>query len=836
MRKITILATSWLLTCLTLSASPLSPEQALQRLDKTISTRGADTSALRYAHTIKLSDGDPGLYIFENGSQSGYAILSADDAAAPLLGYSDKGKFDKDAMSPEMQWWLDEYARQIEYAKSTGAAPYQAMTTRAEREAIAPMIATRWNQSAPYNLQTPEVDGRNCVTGCVATAMAQVMKFWNYPETGQGVGECTVLGKDGKPHTERMLLNEQNFDWANMLDTYDDNATEEQKAAVAYLMKACGYSTQMGYSLSQSGTAVFYVASALIDNFSYNPNLQYCRRNYYTATEWNNLIYKELSNGRPVVYGGQSTQGGHCFVCDGYDANEYFHFNWGWGGMSDGYFLLDALNPGSLGIGANGGGYNFDQVVVTGVQPTVGETYTPDFEQQGNMAAIISGVTFTLQSWSGEQQGGWFNLGTKPITIDLGAKIEPLSPTTGETTYTEIETNHTFQAGYGYSQIKVSLPASIKDGSYRLTLCYRLTGTEEWTPVRCETEDYNYIEFTKERLKCTLIPLVPAVPKIEDAELLTPLYYGEAVKMSLTVSNPSGKELTSYFYPALYYNSMPYMKGDGVTLTLAPGEKVTKEFACVFDLMDGKNAPTEDTTYKLYFYDPSSMENTDASLATYEGFSKDVTMKIDAAEPDITINEFIIKGYETINDNGYNVYNVTDAASIPFTLSLTNNGAYFAKPVEVVIFPYVPNQQVYSVASESFTPVAMLTQGESATLTANVNLSTGEIGKLYTGVLYVDDKPIFNTQRLFKLAEPSGVESVGADTVTLSYDKGTSKLIVTGSVKGVVVASMDGTAYDKSGEAATGTVDLSALPSGIYVVKAIGADGTAKTLKIMIKD
>ena len=131
-----------------------------------------------------------------------------------------------------------------------------------------------------------------------------------------------------------------------MIDSYNGSYTDEQAAAVAYLMKACGYSCDMAYTPNSSGALSINAAKALFENFKYNPNLQYLNRDYLSATEWENIIYAELAAKRPVLYGGRSSSVGHEFVCDGYDGNGYFHFNWGWGGMSDGYFLLDALNPG----------------------------------------------------------------------------------------------------------------------------------------------------------------------------------------------------------------------------------------------------------------------------------------------------------------------------------------------------------------------------------------------------------------------------------------------------------------------------------------------------------
>lgn len=829
MRKVTILVNSCLLTCLGLSAASLTPDQALQRLSNSIATRSATFADLKYASTIELSNGQPGLYIFENNSETGYAILSADDLAAPLLGYGNQSKLDSDSMSPDMKWWLEEYARQIEYARMTGAKPYENLLTRSDKGAISPLMSTKWNQNAPYNLMTPMVNGRHCVTGCVATAMAQVMKYWNYPETGKGTAECTVLYPDGTSGKEVMLLNEQNFDWNNMLDSYDGSATENQTSAVAYLMKACGYASNMGYSLYESGTAVFYAATSLMNNFAYNKNLQYCQRNYYGTSDWSDMIYEELEAGRPVVYGGQSNQAGHCFVCDGYDTDGYFHFNWGWGGMSDGYFLLDALNPGSLGIGANGGGYNFDQNIVIGIQPTEGKEYAPTLVQQGNMQGSITGITCKLIATG--DYGGWHNMGTKLMTIDLGIKIEPINPA-GETIYQEIMKDEMLAVNRYWPTLTFNMPLSLKNGKYRMTLCFRSSNAQEWTPVLCTSDCYNYIEFSKEGNKYTVYENKKALPEIVDAELLTPLYYGDALKMSVTVTNPSGKEITNFFYPALYSGGLPQMIAEGVAITLAPGETVTKEFICMFELLQGKAAPKKETEYRLFFYDPTSSENSNLNLDFYQGFFKDVTMKIDEFELDLTIEDFVIKCYDSYLQDGQYFYNVTDATSIPFSMKIINNADYFAKAIDLVIFPYISGQ-VTSLAIEPFAPFALLSKGESAELGVNVNFAAGEIGKSYFALPYIGYSPLGNERIYFTIGDYNGVESIEGDEIAIFFDKASSSLKLSDGVSGLYISAMDGRVYDKSSEAATGTVDLGNLAEGVYVVKATAQDGSVKTIKII---
>lgn len=829
MRKISIISLAGLLTALTLSASTLTPEQALQRIANSIPTRSSDISELNLSETIYLQNGEAGLYIFDKGSESGFIILSADDVAAPMLGFCDHGTYDENTISPEMKWWLAEYGRQIEYARENSAPVYKEMPTRGVKDAIAPLVKTKWDQGTPYNLMTPDIDGKNCVAGCVATAMAQVMKYWNYPEIGSGEGECTVTLPEGGSRKEKMQFDEQEFDWANMLDTYKGNATDEQNQAVAYLMKACGYAVGMNYGLKQSSAALYYVSTSLISKFGYNRNIQFCQRDYYSLSDWSDLIYDELSAGRPVAYGGQSKDGGHAFICDGYDSDGYFHFNWGWSGVSDGYFLLNALNPNSLGIGANGGGYNFSQDVIVGIQPGLGEELYPNYAQSGNLLASASGTTLTL---TGSDNGGWYNRSSNTITVDIAARIEPIAPSTGTSTTLEIMKNKELKPNYGFRSLKVDVQ-SIKDGTYRLTLCYRKSNTTEWIPVRCNSEYFNYIDFTKVINRITVQKNGEAVPDIENAEILTPLFYGEAFKMSVTVTNPNDKEITNNIYPALYKDGVPQMIADGITLTLAPGESVTQEIITIFELTNSQKAPDKETDYTLCFYDPSRYHDKESELSCYGGFSKDVTMKINKDGVKLTINKFTIDGYEKERKNGHFFYKVTDQNTIPFTIRFINKGEYFGKPVGLLVFPY-ESGQVYSMAYETFSPLVFLSQGEEATLTANLNFYSGEIGKSYFAVPYINGKQ-YSSTIYFTLEERSGVEDVASDEgILVAYDKSTRRLVVAGEVSSLVITGVNGIVFDKTEEAAGGSVDLSNLPAGIYVVKAVTPAGDCKVLKIKL--
>lgn len=379
-------------------AETLSPQDALQRALSDSQVRKAVSSSytprLLYTEMDAYST-DPAAYVFSRGND-GFMVLAADDIAAPVLGYSDQSGFDPDNMPANLRAWLAFYADEIAWARRNGVATYSApaKSARADRPAIAPLVKTRWDQGAPYNSLLPKVGSKQVVTGCVATAMAQIMNYHQWPQ-GPGTGSASVSVSGSGTYS--MDFSKTTFDWANMLNTYTSSATQAQKDAVGLLMKACGFSVDMNYG-SSSGAVQSLVGSALINNFGYDKGVIDVKRELYTGTQWNDLIYDQIARRQPVQYGGQSSQGGHSFVCDGYSENNYFHINWGWGGVSDGYFLLSALDPTSQGIGGSGdgSGFNSDQDAVinickpAGTQEVVAHLYAESFIVKSGSASFNS--------------------------------------------------------------------------------------------------------------------------------------------------------------------------------------------------------------------------------------------------------------------------------------------------------------------------------------------------------------------------------------------------------------------------------------------------------------
>lgn len=325
-------------------------------------------------------------YVFPFGENKGFAIVSGDDDMPEIVGYADHGTYDANNMPAAMAAFLNNYRATIEDMKQGNASAIKniaeakalrANNTRATT-AVSPLLGDiKWNQSEPYNNMCPKYDGTNLsATGCVATAMAQVMMYWKYPNELKAdiqgyktsTHELTVAGE----------LKGQKYDWDNMLPTYtNNNYTQNQADAVAKLMLHCGKAVEMDYG-EESGAIV--TPGRLAKYFGYDSDLMLdLMRSCFTLAEWTAIIDKELQAKRPILYSGRTTNGGHQFVCDGSDGNGLYHINWGWGGYQDGYFDITILNPGQGGIGAGNvtDGYNRGCDMIIGIQPDNGKVDEP---------------------------------------------------------------------------------------------------------------------------------------------------------------------------------------------------------------------------------------------------------------------------------------------------------------------------------------------------------------------------------------------------------------------------------------------------------------------------
>lgn len=347
------------------------------------------SSAKAKSKRVKSVSGEvPAYYVFPNGEGKGFTVVSGDDRLPEVVGYSDKGTYDEENLPSNYVGFMKAYEEMVgqldngDSRASASIAEAKALRSSGyQQPTVAPLLGSiQWNQMIPYNKMCPMYNSTDrSVTGCVATAMAQVMMYYQYPESLQADIPAYVSRTN---HLSIPQINKgESYDWNNMLPQYASyeplNYTDAQAAAVAKLLYHCGAACEMDYG-SSSGANV--TPAILSTYFGYDSDLmQDLNRDVFTLAEWSQIMDKELSARRPILYSGRSSGGGHEFVCDGTDGNGLYHINWGWGGYQDGYFDVTILNPdkGGAGSGSAPDGYNQYCSMIVGIAPDNGKVDEP---------------------------------------------------------------------------------------------------------------------------------------------------------------------------------------------------------------------------------------------------------------------------------------------------------------------------------------------------------------------------------------------------------------------------------------------------------------------------
>lgn len=447
------------------------------------------------------------IYVFNIGENNGFIIVSGDDAAIPILAYSNSGSITPNEMPQNVVKWLEGYKQQILYIKKNDVEQTKLIEDlwkgsnsklKSTKSSVSPLLSTKWNQAPYVNAYCPYDYDYNelTVTGCPATAMAQIMKYWEYPAKGSGFHSY----QHNKYGVVSANFGATYYDWDAM-----PNVVNSSNDAVATLMYHCGVAVEMNYGVEVSGSYMIKrsgysdnqtVENALPTYFGYASTIEGLERADYTDREWKSILKEELSAGRPIQYAGYG-QGGHTWVCDGYDENDYFHMNWGWGGYCDAYFLLDALSPGIGGVGSGAGNYNFGQQALIGIKPpTSQQTYELEIYEDVEISkpTIRYGEGFTIttdilndgsNAFYGDYCAAVFN--DQDVCVDI----------------VEIKEDRNLTSGYHYTNgITFSTEGmfSLLPGDYYIRIFYRPTGGN-WNIITADFWSFftkDYVEFEVE--------------------------------------------------------------------------------------------------------------------------------------------------------------------------------------------------------------------------------------------------------------------------------------------------------------------------------------------------
>lgn len=799
----------------------------LSKINTSITTQSNNRLTLAYTAKSVSNPTQNCFYVFNKGIKDGFIIVAADDCVlTEVLGYCNYGEYDNNNLPTNFKWWIDQYQREIDYAIKNRLSTTS--TIQPFATSVSPLLGNiAWNQGDPYNLLCPTLtnasgETERTVTGCVATATAQVMRYYKWPAKGTGSNSYT-WEKGGK--TLSVDFSKSTYDWDNMTETYNSNSSTTEKNAVAKLMYDCGVSCNMEYNLSSAGgsaASAYDQVEGLYNYFGYDLGMEHLTRDYYKLTDWNSIIKNEIDNSRPILYRGTGSGGGHAFIIDGYNASGYFHFNWGWGGSSDGYFVTTALNPGELGIGGGAGGYNYNQGMTIGIQPA-----------QASSTETIEMTNDGLQI-SGDATNGFKIIISKlanrnwiAATFDLGLFVES---STGVTKILQLYSNTTLNPLYYYNPISVSTStfgSYFADGTYKVYLGIKASNSSSWEEIPTLIGSAKYVYVTISGGAVINITYDQAsLPNLSVVgyELNDKIYANRVATISTTVKN-SGSEYLGDMAIVFADANGNILANSGLLMTdILEGE--TKELLfeySMISLAEGVSITTA-TQCVMYLFGNASSE----SIFNIGRIGNATLYPVGSGSPALAFTKQP-KVNSSTEDN------------VSITLGLINNGTIFK---DAITF-YTWDRNLENSFCGGISQYAMIENKESKDITFSFPYN-GIVGHTYLVNIYANNAIIkgntasINYTCSFTLQEgaETGVENIKTNVemmvvntnnmLEITAEHAISQINIYNTA-GVNVAHQD---YNEDSNIET--ISLESQPKGIYVIKVETTDGT-KTSKIIIK-
>lgn len=523
----------------------------------------ADNNPMKLIYNKKSNITDKDLYyVFGNDKTPGFVIVSADDEAYGVLGYSLDNIFDSDNLPENMKYWLEFYENELNQLQDImdggTFVMHQAKENNNFASFITPLLGgIKWNQDSPYNELCPTLPKKEvrASAGCIATAMAQIMKYYEWPQQGIGSKSYTSTKYSFDLSAD---FSSTTYDWKNMTDTYSSQSTEEQKNAVSTLVYHCGVSVEMDYAES-SGAFSHDIAPAMINHFGYDDKMQLWTRDFYTQEEWIVLLKTELNASRPVLYGGVSDSGGHQFILDGYDENDFFHINWGWGGMSDGYFRISSLDPNSHGIGGGIGGFDYSQSMYTGIQKPVHNSSLvsqlctqAEYQFPTKSVSRTSSIKITVNRT--------YNFGVNTLqNLKLGlAFYDMLGERVSVVHVAGLDDD--LEPLFGFSSaeltLKTGIPDNLAPGKYQMYVVFKSDDDADWLKVRYFAGNPSYLDVNLTASQVRFSIPENEKPELELLSLSTEgkLYKAKTGRFKVALKN-KGKDFNSEISLALQSKS-----------------------------------------------------------------------------------------------------------------------------------------------------------------------------------------------------------------------------------------------------------------------------------------
>ena len=614
MKRFTTILLSLTFAATTLFANPIDPEKACEIAlgfwNRTVGTDNkcvlmpiSRTEMSKAGSRFATPKTNPGFYIFTPENERGFVIISGDDELPAIVGYSTTANAGE--MPPALRDLLNVYDMYVEDVRNGIAKPAQYVTT-ASNNNIGPMLTTTWDQGTPYNIMCPQIGSSYTPTGCTATALAQIMKFHNWPDKPS---KSFTWSNNVTEREETVNTSSHRYDWTNMLDSYKSGYTDTEAKAVALLMSDVGKAMNSAYALNGTGATPYAATQVLVNIFKYTPEIIHVQREEYTNEEYIELIRTNLEARQPVMYAGhgQDYSSGHAFVCDGINENNLLHINWGWSGAYDGYFDITNMAPGGAGIGGGEDRYNVGQAIIANIRPRVtGESnvngeptlysmyiLNPDTDPDKGEEYQILGksvkaftdntsrqrIAFALLNWSHSTTKMMLK-----ITFEKDGKIHRSIQLNDVDDLIELKMNED-SGGHYIADFDISNTAGsdsyLEQGTYNVRVCYS-DGKNDYKPIRGVENDI-VIEVAAKETRAYIMK--PEVKVTEVTFRRTPSEKGDPLSFDAKFENTNKRNSTVIITPVLNrkisdnaYKS-DTLESSTAMITIYDDQEITASFA-----------------------------------------------------------------------------------------------------------------------------------------------------------------------------------------------------------------------------------------------------------------
>ena len=767
------------------------------------------------------------LYAFDRGTANGFVVVAGDDRAPQILGYTDTGSFDISNMPENMRWWIQQYEQQMRYLQDNPKA--RLTTPKRNVNVVAPLLGEiEWNQESPYNANCPymsyydedeeETVSGKAPTGCVATALAQVMRYHKWPNESKGNISYTTYTLKQNITAD---LN-ATYNWDLMLPTYTGvTATDEQKAEVAKLMYNVGAALQSDYTPSGTGATDVDVVPTLVRYFNYDPGARYVQRDYTAVNLYEQGLINEIEAGRPVPYGGVTKKNdGHFFVLDGINEDGYYHINWGWGGLSNGYFLISSLDPDAQGVGGSTSTYTafkYHQLYISGLQKP----------QEGSktgwniMANDISKINDTYAKGD-EINTTIYDAYNNSCSYDtLKCKLYwDIYDSEGTIIEKNFIKNDTLALNYGFDKLTTNfkIPADIADGEYTVKLDFT-QAEDDYTEIHNVAMKAGANKYYKINVEGDEVNVSTAAGLKLSIESVTPerLKAGETSDLKVTFKN-TGEDYVGDFNFFLYVNGKknvyPNYTSPQRIVSIPANSTVTLDFK---ENIPSKLVTDDDYVLQFYYYTTDEDGYTDKNNAAKTKIGVDGAAKAAAL--------YILDDIQAVNETDSKV----PMNDIQLGVNFENEGAEYNAPIIVK----ATSDDDWSF-EDSFTTDTINVPADcnSKYVILKGALTNVEEGKTYELCIYTNDN---------EFIDPSYCNGVD---VTIASNTTAINMTIVG--KGIILSNNTVSAADASqialfdingsliNKVNGNKLSIENVRKGCYLIRVNGENGT-EVKKIIVK-